>query len=197
MGGPGSGNRIRLWTKDTTESQKWLDVRWLKKQGYLDKHISYGTLSWSCGDRESGSIQFRISNDKMTLIYKFRYRDSEWEDVEQTVFFDKTPCNFGGYRYWFLCPRCSRRVAVLYGAGKYFLCRHCYNLCYSSQQENYLDRQMRKSRKIRRRLGASESLFDPIFFKPKRMHGETFIRLSREATEIDRKVHLALLERFR
>lgn len=34
-------------------------------------------------------------------------------------------------RPWFRCPRCPRcwqRVAVLYGADKRFLCRHCYRL---------------------------------------------------------------------
>ncbi|MEI6127263.1 MAG: hypothetical protein WCQ99_12005 [Pseudomonadota bacterium] len=46
---------------------------------------------------------------------------------------------FGGSRYWFLCPGrgCGRRVGKLYGAGKYFLCRHCYNLTYDSCRESH------------------------------------------------------------
>jgi hypothetical protein len=40
-------------------------------------------------------------------------------------------CCFGGARPYFICPglangvTCRRRVAKLYGAGRYFLCRHC------------------------------------------------------------------------
>lgn len=53
-----------------------------------------------------------------------------------------TPCQFGGKRYWFICPLvtegkpCHRRVGVLYLAGKYMGCRDCYGLAYRSQQES-------------------------------------------------------------
>ncbi len=40
---------------------------------------------------------------------------------------------------------------------------------------------MRKARKVRRRLGASDDLFEPIWEKPKGMHWRTFRRL--QATE--------------
>ena len=51
-----------------------------------------------------------------------------------------TPCPFGGQRWWFICPlqNCDRRVGVLYlpYGGKYFGCRHCYNLTYESVQKH-------------------------------------------------------------
>lgn len=34
----------------------------------------------------------------------------------------------GGTRYWFLCPKCDRRVYRLHKRGNYFLCRTCHNL---------------------------------------------------------------------
>ena len=53
-------------------------------------------------------------------------------------------CNFGGYRWWFICPLvvngnvCGRRVGALYlGGEEYFGCRHCYNLTYECQKESY------------------------------------------------------------
>ncbi len=55
------------------------------------------------------------------------------EGVAQLVW---TPCNFGGFRPWFVCPGegCGRRVAILYGPGQgQMLCRHCRNLNYASQ----------------------------------------------------------------
>jgi len=116
----------------------------------------------------------------MLLNYRYRLNGGEWEDVEQRIIFDRTSCNYGATRTWFLCPRCETRVAVLYGAGKLFLCRHCYDLTYRSQQEGVVDRMMRKQWKIRERLGASDALVDPILFKPKGMHQKTFDRLRNE-----------------
>ena len=180
MGGSGSGNWYRWDSKSTTESQHRIDIRWLKNQEYL-RSENIGFLSWSRGKKQTGSIGYRMESDRMVLSYRHRPRGGEWENVEQVVLFDLTPCNFGGHRTWLLCPRCWQRVAVLYGAGKYFWCRHCYNLTYSSQQESRADRLMRKARKIRARLGASNSFMEPILFKPKNMHQKTFDRLRKEA----------------
>ena len=176
MGGYGSGSWHRWDSKSTTESQHRIDIRWLKKQGYL-RPGNLGSLSWSRGDNQTGSIGFRMEADRMILNYRYRPHGGEWENVEQAVSFDQTPCNYGGHRTWFLCPRCWKRVAVLYGAGKYFFCRHCYDLTYSSQQENRADRLMRKARKIRYRLGGSGNLIEPFPDKPKNMHWKTYWRL--------------------
>jgi hypothetical protein len=117
----------------------------------------------------------------MVLNYRHWPHGGDWEDVEQSIYFDRTPCNYGGFRTWFLCPHCTRRVALIYGAGKCLLCRHCYDLTYANEQENRADRLMRKARKIRERLGLGDDLTEPILFKPKNMHQKTFDRLRREA----------------
>ena len=140
-----------------------------------------GSLSWSRGDEQTGSIGYRMEADRMILNYRHRPHGGEWEPVEQTISFDRTPCNYGGHRTWFLCPRCWKRVALLYGAGKYFFCRHCYDLAYSSQQEGRVDRLMRKARKIRRGLGGDDNLMDFFPKKPKNMHWKTYRWLRNEA----------------
>jgi hypothetical protein len=180
MGGYGSGRLYSWGGKTTTESQKLIDIRWLKKQGYL-RPGDIGSLSWARGEEQTGSIGYRMEAGRMILNYRHRSNGGDWETVEQAIAFDRTSCNYGGHRTWFRCPRCWKRVAVLYGAGKYFLCRHCHNLVYGSQQEGRVDRLMRKARKIRRRLGASNNLMVPILFKPKNMHQKTFDRLRKEA----------------
>lgn len=180
MGGSGSGSWYRWDSKTTTESQHQIDIRWLKKQRYLRPGTA-GSLLWSWGDEQTGSIGFRMEKDRLIFNYRHRHHGGDWKPVEQAITFDRTSCNYGGYRTWFLCPRCWKRVAILYGAGKYFLCRHCYDFTYSSQQESRSDRLMRKARKIRARLGASNNLMAPILFKPKNMHQKTFDRLRREA----------------
>lgn len=43
-----------------------------------------------------------------------------------------TTPRFGGLRYWFLCPRCGRRVGKLYHVERW-ACRRCHNLAYQSQ----------------------------------------------------------------
>ncbi|MEA1946461.1 MAG: hypothetical protein U9N83_04055 [Thermodesulfobacteriota bacterium] len=176
MGGYGSGSWYRWDAKSTTESQHRIDARWLKKQGYL-RPGNFGLLSWSRRNKQTGSIGYRMEADHMVLNYRHRPHGGEWETVEQTVSFDRTPCNYGKHRTWFHFPRCWKRIAVLYGAGKYFFCRHCYNLTYSSQQESRADRLMRKARKIRERMGGSGNLLEPFPDKPKNMHWKTYWRL--------------------
>lgn len=50
----------------------------------------------------------------------------------QTIPLTQTPCTFGGWRYWFLCPSCIRKVGVLYRKPmkRQFLCRDCHKLTY-------------------------------------------------------------------
>jgi hypothetical protein len=57
-------------------------------------------------------------------------------DVKQTIRLSSTLLNYGGVRWWFICPECSRRVAHLHLPSRafYFRCRHCYNLTYESAQ---------------------------------------------------------------
>src|SRR5262249_39726998 len=45
--------------------------------------------------------------------------------------------NFGGFRQWFECPGCQRRVGKLYSPdpASDFRCRRCHKLVYRSQYE--------------------------------------------------------------
>lgn len=54
----------------------------------------------------------------------------------QVVQLTSTRPNYGGLRWWYLCPRCGARCAKLYlppGSG-WFACRGCHNLTYASAQ---------------------------------------------------------------
>ena len=178
MGGWGSGRRWNA--KRTAQSQHRVDIRWMKKQGYL-RPGAFGSLAWKRQGRETGSIRYRMEADCMVLNYRHRPHGGEWEDAEEVISFDWTPCNYGGRRRWFLCPHCHRRVALLYGAGKYFLCRQCCNLTYASQQMQPYERLMEKARTIRQRLGGSASLADLFPEKPKYMHWKTYLRLQEKS----------------
>jgi len=116
------------------------------------------------------------------VVLLFRHRrglGAEWEEVQQSVTLTWTPCNFGGEWPWFICPGadCGRRVALLYGPGRYFLCRHCYGLTYQSQRDNKMYRALHRAQDIRRRLGGSANMMEPFPEKPKGMHSSTYERL--------------------
>ncbi len=105
--------------------------------------------------------------------------------VEYRVRLQATRPNYGGRRWWLLCPLsgCGRRCAVLYlpPGRQYFGCRTCYRLTYPSQGETLPDRCIRKANKIRRRLGGRGGMVNRFPWKPTGMHWRTYRRLREEA----------------
>ena len=170
MGVPGSGSWYR-WqgTRTTLEEVYRLDVRWLHRHGYLDGRPHW--VTWSRGEQQAGSLLLARQPEGVVLTYRYRVGGGDWESVRQVVTLAWTPCHYGGERPWFWCAGCRRRVAVLCGEGKWFLCRHCYELPYTSQYETRLDRLYRKLRKLQDRVGHQCSR------KPKGMHWRTWERL--------------------
>jgi hypothetical protein len=47
---------------------------------------------------------------------------------------EKQPCNYGGYRYYFKCSSCLKRMRKVYFKNRIFECRKCLNLGYRSQR---------------------------------------------------------------
>jgi hypothetical protein len=191
LGGVGSGNWYRYDKKTTTGECHSVDVRYLLREGLLEPGRFF-TLRWSRAGSETGSIRGTVEqNDRLErVLLLYRHRSglgNEWEDVHEPVSLDWTACNFGGERPWFVCPEagCSRRVAILFGLGKYFLCRHCYDLVYESQRENEMHRALRRAQAIRERLGGSANMTEPFPEKPKGMHWKTYERLWLEHGEAE------------
>ena len=73
----------------------------------------------------------------------------------------------------------------MYGPGRYFRCRHCYELVYESQRESGMYRALHKAQSIRERLGGSANMTKPFPEKPKGMHWKTYERLWWEHHEAD------------
>ena len=132
--------------RDTTDSTKSITIKFLKRNGYLEKdNHKYGEIIWSRNGEETGRVSLSTClderGDSVSFNYRVRQQGEEWKSMNYKFNLLKTPCYFGGYRYWFqcgLCKRnvyCGRRVGVLYLVGDYFGCRHCADLSYESCNE--------------------------------------------------------------
>ena len=138
--------------RKTVEECKSLDISWLRRRGFLSGYWN-GSITWKnrLGEEtESIGIEANIDRRLTGQNYiKLTYTQTDGStdrktDLDYKIKLDATPCYFGGYRYWFVCPLevngryCGRRVQKLYlpPRSKYFGCRHCYNLTYTSCQEH-------------------------------------------------------------
>lgn len=184
MGGWGSG-RYGYGSATTTSEARRVDIRYLRKQGWLYPGAR-GLLSWSCGGEPSGSVTYRIKGSMFTLDYKVRDYGGEWEPVVLSVPLLTIPCRYGGHRYYFQCPNrnCVRRCEVLYSYGKYFLCRKCCGYLYMSQVNDPLDRLRDAKDKIGYRIFED---YDGEWglLKKKGMHQKTFDREYARFRELD------------
>ncbi len=122
--------------------------------------------------------------DEPFLELNYQYRNKPYSYSIQV---SKTPCNYGNYRYWLLCPKCSKRTSVLYCAGLY-VCRHCINACYGSQLQQPIDRIYSKLNAIRARMGWQVGVIHGIGERPKGMHHSTYKRLIKDYEQLTAKL---------
>lgn len=169
----------RPGTRVKAEYLQRVDVREWARRGCL---IAAGSFSWSWhrGGEPSGSIGVWMdSPDAMTFRYALTV-NGEQQSIAQRVNLTHTPCPYGGTRQWFSCPRCARRVALLYLRGGRFACRRCQRVAYASQSEDALARLWRKQSKIEARLG-------DYWQRPKGMRLATYDRLMAEIIDYEEK----------
>ena len=180
MGGVGSGRHWHDGAKHATAAYRSIDVRRWHRDGLLAPYRFF-SWDWSCNGKMVASIQARAELDCVILTYSCRISGENWRKESYPVYVDRTPCNFGGERLWFLCPvgGCGRRVAILYG-HRIFSCRKCIRLAYASQRESSYDRASRRADKIRAKLGWKIGFLNGAGSKPKGMHWKTFERLTAE-----------------
>jgi len=144
--------RYFYWDKKTTvEEATQLSIFKLKEFGLLFGCTST-TLTWThspSGHKNSIGILVDTENLYAKVNYTITDRTTgKKTDYDYKISLTTTPCNFGGVRYWFICPLsingvyCGRRVGTLYlpPRGNYFGCRHCYELSYNSRNENRSER---------------------------------------------------------
>ena len=121
--------------------------------------------------------------DLLHLSYRVPQHGRDWHEIAQSAPIVWMPCSFGGARPYLVCPgvingiACGHRVAKLYCARTYFLCRHCYRLACASQREDRYDRALRRTNNIRVRLGGEPGMVSILPDRPKGMHKRTYERM--------------------
>lgn len=197
MGGYGSG---RNGGKMKVEHCRKLDINKMLKAGVLSPG-HWGGWQWLQDGEEVASIRFHTDKTRIVLNYRWRSRGEDWEDAEQPVPITWTPCRYGGQRPYFQCPGvvngrcCGKRVVKLYSGGKYFLCRHCYNLAYNCQSETRPDRLLRRANKRRTALGGEPGICSWIN-KPKGMWQRTYNRHRAEIIAAEDQSTAEFMRRF-
>ena len=193
MGGRGSG-RGSSFSMTLGDHHK-VDLRYLRRHGMLALG-TIGSLRWSRGNRETGSIQIYAGTGSITLLYRARSRETDdWESISEPVSLLRSSQPLGGERLWLACPGCGRRCLVLYG-GRRFRCRRCVGLPYASQHERRDERLLTRAQDIRMRLGGSGSLMDFFPEKPKGMHWQTYERLRLVSERFAQASLIATARRF-
>jgi hypothetical protein len=92
-----------------------------------------GTLYWKIDGQKIGLVKYTVCL-KLNSPYVTLQHNGNKTKISYKVSLTYTHPNYGGFRYWFLCPACGIRVRKLYFhiSKPLFLCRHCQNLTYTS-----------------------------------------------------------------
>lgn len=198
MGGYGSG---RSGYKQKAEDCRSLDVNRLHREGCLEPG-RMGNWVWSQNGEEIARIGYRAEEGRFVLNYRVRLYGGDWESIEQPTRLTYTSCHYGNKRPYFICPGvvngriCGRRVGKLFSGGRYFLCRHCYNVAYTSQSEPRYDRMLRRANKLRMALGGEPGIAHWIAPKPKGMWQRTYQRKRWEIQWCEDQANRLFIRRF-
>jgi hypothetical protein len=119
------------------------------REGILKSGVRrQGSWAWfrdEARTKETSSIGYEVNTrDVPPWVRLFYTLTKSKEAIDYRIGLVTTRPRFGGLRWWFICPlvvngrSCGRRVVKLYlpPGRRYFGCRHCYDLTYTSCQES-------------------------------------------------------------
>lgn len=137
-------------TRLTTSQCRCITAVRLRRELYFFKGGRAGVLEWhDAYGRPTAAISVYSSmtpgDEHVRLVYdRVVSFSGRTYSLDYAIKLTPSKCNFGGVRWWFLCPMakngkpCNRRVGALYlGGENHFGCRHCYNLTYESSRDSH------------------------------------------------------------
>lgn len=179
MGGWGSG---RSGGRPIAEHCLRVDLPWMIRTGRIapGQHM-LGTLHWTRGSEPSGSVRYdadlsRAGCERLVLTYS-RGSGDDRESVRQEVRLVATQPQFGGKRWWMVCPYVGMRCTKLFlpGNGDRFASRKAWRVAYQSQRGGGSDAPFNRLNRLQRKLGCEEGYELPIR-RPKGMWRSTYAK---------------------
>jgi hypothetical protein len=146
-----TGGRGVCNKKTRVDEARSIDILDLQRKEVFTKGSTWSwTSSWSRNGEVVASISYRVeSGDNGPAGLRFMYTITENEtgekkDYNYIIPVVSTRCNYGGKRWWFICPLvvngrvCQRRCRIVYlpPGTEYFGCRECHQLTYESRQRH-------------------------------------------------------------
>ena len=108
-----------------------LDIRCLVRDDLLIQNSKFEWVWKGRSHQSKGAITIQVFSNYLFLHYVVQ-TDGVKKPMLQFVMMSTTNCH-GGRRSWFLCPKCIKRVNILYFKERAFQCRKCHQLVYTSQ----------------------------------------------------------------
>jgi hypothetical protein len=186
VGGNGSGQWTRLDVKVKTNTLFRIDINDLRSTSGLEPGAR-GQVWQAVRGVLGNFVLYEVKKDRVLLKYEYQSPDKEAQLVIETIWLDHTVPHFGGKRVWFSCPKCCKRVAVLFRVDRRFRCRKCHKLSYPTQSWDAFNCFGQKAQKIRRRLGGSGALGEDFPSRPKGMHFVTYCKLLQKGVNFERR----------
>lgn len=190
MGGFGSG---RQFGRPIVEASAVIDLAWMLRTGWAKPNaVLAGCLSWASRGQPLCQVDYMAhmatpGAERLELSYAGGV-------VQQTVRLCHTTPNYGGKRWWIICPYRGARVNKLYlpPGGDRFASRQVWRLGYRSERSTEQARALDRLFALQRRLGCPEGL--SVFPKrPKRMWQRTYERHLQRYWELQDAAHSEVL----
>ena len=140
-----------LKRKMRVDEVRSIDILGLQHNGVFKKgpYLNW-TCKWSRFGEVMASISYCLTGDEngptgLNFTYSItKSEKAEKKHYDYIVPVESTPCNYGGKRWWFVCPlvvdgcKCQRRCRIMYlpPGTEYFGCRECHRLTYESRQRH-------------------------------------------------------------
>jgi hypothetical protein len=170
---------------------KRIDLAWMiRTKRAIPGSLVSGTLCWTCGGESAGSISYvadmRYPENAFLRLSYTRGSGSDREEVKQLVRLTYTEPNYGGRRWWMICPYRHNRCGKLYlpNGGDRFAGRRAWKLGYHCQRVARRDRAFEKLFRLQKKLGCDQG-WEAGIGRPKGMWDRTYQRHWEQYWELD------------
>ena len=192
MGGWNSG---RSGGRPTVERCLTVDLPMMMRRGGLtDVGHGSGTLTWSRNGHQTGSVGYSYSMWEddfgwIELSFTWTPYGGQPQPIKQRISLTCTEPNYGGRRWWMVCPKSNRRVLKLHlpPGGDKFLSREAWRLGYRCQRVTSSDRTLERLFRLQQKLGG-EPGWDRGLERPKGMWWRTYERHLARHDQLDAAV---------